>query len=102
MARQVIWSLRAQADRKDIFNYWNKRNKTNLYSIKLNALFKAAVKLIAEYPEIGKPTNDKNARFKIVRDYLIFYELNEEDELIILTIWDSRQNPRKLEKILQK
>lgn len=102
MVKQIIWSRRAQTDRKYILKYWNKRNKSNLYSSKLNGLFKEAVKLIADYPEIGKPTDDKNARIKIVRDYLIIYEVDEKDRLLILTIWDSRQNPQKLETILRR
>ena len=80
----------------------NKRNKSNIYSKKLNGLFKEAVRLISDYPEIGKPTDDKNTRIKIVRDYLIIYEVDEEDRILILTIWDSRQNPKRLERILRK
>ncbi|EDM43381.1 hypothetical protein SCB49_01462 [unidentified eubacterium SCB49] len=102
MVKQIIWSRRAQADRLDILNYWNQRNKSKTFSKKLNELFKEAVKLIAEYPEIGKLTDDKNARIKIVSDYFIIYELDEEYRLYILTIWDSRQKPEKLEQILRK
>ena len=96
MVRRIIWSVRAQKDRIEIFKYWNERNKSNLYSKKLNELFKEAVELIANYPEIGKPTDDKIARIKIVRDYLIIYEIDEKDQLLILSIWDSRQDPEKL------
>lgn len=100
MAKQIIWSLRAQNDRKHILKFWTKRNKSNEYSRKLNGLFKEAIKLIADYSEIGKPTNDKNARIKIVRDYLVIYEIKKE-QILILTIWDSRQNPEKLNMILK-
>ena len=96
MVWRIIWSVRAQKDRIEIFKYWNERNKSNLYSKKLNELFKEAVELIANYPEIGKPTDDKIARIKIVRDYLIIYEIDEKDQLLILSIWDSRQDPEKL------
>ena len=96
MVRRIIWSSRAQKDRIEIFRYWNERNKSNLYSKKLNILFKEAVELIANYPEIGKPTDDKIARIKIVRDYLIIYEIDKKDQLLILTIWDSRQDPERL------
>jgi|SRR5690606_3718304 len=102
MVKQIIWSRRAQTDRKFILKYWNKRNKSNLYSRKLNRLFNEAVKLISDYPEIGKPTDDKNAQIKIVRDYLIIYEVDKKDRLLILTIWDSRQNPKRLERILRR
>lgn len=43
-----------------------KRNKSKFYSKKLNKLFKEAVKLVSEYPQIGKQTDNKNARIKIV------------------------------------
>ena len=59
MAKQIIWSKRAQTDRKEILKYWNKRNKSNTYSKKLNGLFKEAVRLISQYPEIRKFTDDK-------------------------------------------
>ncbi len=95
MARQIVWSLKAQKDRKEILMYWNQRNKSLEYSRKLNRLFKKAVNLISEYPEIGKLTNDKNARIKIVHNYLMIYEYNE-NQVLILNIWDGRQNPKKL------
>ena len=95
MAKKIIWSRRSQNDRIEILGYWNKRNKSKAYSEKLNKLFKEAVKLIADHPEIGKPTDNKNVRIKVVRDYLILYELKDE-EITIFSIWDSRQDPEKL------
>ena len=74
MAKKVVWSLRAQNDRKKIFSYWNKRNKSNNYSIRLNRLFIEATKAISDYPKIGKITERENIRIKIVRDYLIVYK----------------------------
>jgi len=101
MAKRIIWSKRAQSDRKEILKYFIRRNKSKEYSIKLNELFKDAINLIATYPTIGKQTDDKNTRIKIVRDYLMVYEIKEE-QIIILTIWDSRQNTEKLKKIHKK
>ena len=100
MAKEIVWSLRAQNNRKEIFTYWNNRNKSNLYSLKLNSLFIDAANLIAKFPKIGKPTGYKETRVKLVRDYLMIYK--EEDTFVsIVTIWDGRQNPLKLEKILR-
>ena len=95
MAKRVIWSKDAQENRKDILEYWNNRNKSRVYSRKLNQLFIEAVKLIAVYPEIGKLTEYKDVRIKIVRDYLVIYRA-ETNQIVILSIWDSRQNPEKL------
>ncbi|MFD0834524.1 type II toxin-antitoxin system RelE/ParE family toxin [Mariniflexile aquimaris] len=95
MVKEIIWSAKAQQDRKDIFDYWNHRNKSKSYSIKLNILFEATIKIISKYPEIGRLTSNKKIRLKIVKDYFIFYEISME-KLFILTIWDSRQNPKNL------
>ena len=100
MDRKIIWSRRSQNDRIEIFKYWNKHNKSIAYSKKLNELFKEAIRLIGEYPQIGRLTNDKKARIKIVRDYLIIYEIDAQEQLLILTIWDSRQDPEKLRSVL--
>ncbi len=100
MAKKVIWSLRAQNDRREILEYWIKRNKSKIYSRKLAELFRQAEKLISNYPEIGKPTDEVNVRIKVVRDYFLIYEV-EKDQISILTIWDSRQNPDKLSKRLE-
>lgn len=100
MAKQVVWSFRAQSDRKEILNYWRHRNKSISYSNKLNQLLKESIKIIADFPQIGKPTDDINTRIKIIKDYLIIYE-ETETQILILTIWDTRQDPEKLKKILE-
>ena len=100
MAKQVVWSLRAQNDKKQILNYWRLKNKSNTYSKKLHQLFKQSVKIITDFPQIGKSTDDKNVRIKIIKDYLLIYE-ETETQILILTIWDSRQDPNKLERILK-
>jgi plasmid stabilization system protein ParE len=78
MVKQVIWSLKAHHDRKQILDYWRARNKSNTYSEKLNSLFKEAIRIITDFPKIGKPTDIENVRIKIVRDYFIFYEEGEQ------------------------
>lgn len=98
MAKQIIWSLRAQNDRKDILKFWREKNKSNTYSKKLDQRFREAISIIKDYPQIGKQTDDSNARV-IITDYLLIYE-EIENSIIILTIWDSRQDPQNLKKIL--
>jgi len=82
------------------FEYWKNRNKSNTYSKKLDNRFREALTIIRDYPQIGKQTDDQKARIKIVKDYLLLYE-ETADSIFLLTIWDSRQDPNKLEKILK-
>ena len=95
MARKVIWSLPAQEDRRAIFAYWNDHNKSKEYSRKLNKLFREAIQLLKSHPYIGRKTIIPNVHVKIVRQYLIIYEVTDSD-IIIHTIWDGRRNPDDL------
>jgi addiction module RelE/StbE family toxin len=99
MARKIVWSRKSHEDKKDIFLYWNSRNKSYLYSKKLNRLFKEAVEFIAEHPLVGKKTNIENVRIKIVRDFLIIYEYSET-QINVLRVWSSRQDPNKIMQII--
>src|SRR5690554_4028284 len=98
MARRVILSELARDDRKRILEYWNKRNRSKAYSKKLNEQFSQALRLISIFPQIGQLNDDKDVRAKIVSHYLILYEIRRTD-IYVLTIWDSRRDPRDLEKI---
>ena len=100
MAKKITWSETAQNNRKEILLYWINRNKSLTYSRKLNKLFNDAAEIIATYPKIGKPSGYKDSRIKIVRDYRLIYK-EFETFISIITIWDARQNPLKLDKILE-
>lgn len=100
MAFKIVWSEIAKLDRKEIFTYWNNRNKSNEFSKKLNNLFNAHIDTLYLHPNIGKLTNKNNVRFLIVRDYLIFYEVTI-NQISILRIWDSRRNPEKIKNSIQ-
>lgn len=92
MVKRIIWTLKAQQDRKEILHYWRVHNQSNTYSKKLNQLIKKGLALIAAHSNIGRRTDIENVRVKIVREYLIFYE-EQNDQIFILSIWDNRRNP---------
>ena len=94
MAKQIIWTKRAQEERKEILHFWRINNQSTAYSKKQNGLIKKAVKLIASHPHIGRGTDIENVRIKLVRDYFVFYE-EDEDQIFILSIWDNRRNPEE-------
>lgn len=91
--RKIIWTFKANQERKDILEYWILRNKSKTFSLKLNKLILYNIGLLAEHPTIGRKTEVQNVRVKIVRDYLIFYEFSDV-ELIILSVWDGRRNDK--------
>lgn len=95
VARRIVWSASAKLQLKTIFEYFNFRNKSKLYSLKLNTLIQTELKIILQQPNIGKKTDSINVRGLLVENYYIFYELNET-HVIILSVWDTRQDPKRL------
>lgn len=102
MARKIVWSRKAHSDRLKIFEYWNKRNGSNVYSRTLYYLFKSATGFIKEYPSIGLKTDVPFVRSKLVRDYQILYREIDSETILILTIWDTRMDPNKRKKEIKK
>ena len=94
--RRIIWSPRAKLDFYHILDFYYKRNGTKAYSIKLNSIVRNSIRLLEKHPEIAIRTDVKNIRNLIVGDLGIFYEIRPET-IEIITIWDSRQDPEKLD-----
>lgn len=92
--RKINWTEKANFERKEILEYWAHRNKSKTYSFKLNLLFIEVVKMVAENPTIGRKTDfNKNVRLKIIRDYLLFYEY-DDNHLTVLSVWDGRRDEK--------
>lgn len=96
MAKKIVWSHTSIRDRFNIYEFWLNKTKSDLYSEKLEKLFTEAVKLLAEFPEIGTQTDFANVRVKVVRDYKVFY-VNLNDSIHIIRVWGTKQNPADLE-----
>jgi toxin YoeB len=94
-SREIRWTIRAIQDKLAIYEYWTNRNKSILYVKKLENLFNEAVKVAAIYPTAGIKTAMTDVRIQIIKDYKIVYRI-KEDLIEILTIWDTRQNPKNL------
>lgn len=89
--RKIIWTKTANEERKAILDYWINRNLSKRFSIRLNKMIIEALHIIAIYPESGRKTNEGNTRVKVIRDYLLFYDYNF-NEIIVLSIWDANRN----------
>jgi toxin YoeB len=90
-SRKIIWTKEANSERKEILKFWIENNKSKTYSVKLNKLFIKTLKQLADNPKIGRETDLKDARVKIVRNYLMFYEFSDV-QIKVLSIWDGRRD----------
>lgn len=95
MARKVIWMPRAIDERRQIMQYWLDRNKSFQYPQKLNNTINKTIKIIQQYPDSGIAVDKENVRVIHIKNYLLFYKV-EDLSIIILSLWDTRQDPSKL------
>ena len=93
--REIVWSKNAEGHLKDVLDFYTQRNKNPTYSRTLYRLFKKELRTVLKKPEIGKKTKIDSIRGLIVKDYIIFYEIFEVS-IVVLKVWDCRQNPKKL------
>ncbi len=94
---KVEWSFEARLDLIDILEFYRIRNKSSLYSKKLNSKINKSIKLISKNPLIGLHSQIDTVRALITGDYQIIYEIFDNVILIIM-IWDCRRDPE--DKIL--
>ena len=93
MARQIVWSANAQHERLEILKYWADHNGSTRYSEKLDALFRASLRLVAAHPKIGRTTTDPDVRMKSVGDHMLFYSFNAQ-VVHVLSIWHGKRDPK--------
>jgi toxin YoeB len=90
--RKIVWSINAILTKKSIFKYWNNRNKSTVYSKKLDILFYEILERISQSTEASIATKIENIRAILIRDYYLIFEISEFT-IKVLDIWDTRQNP---------
>jgi toxin YoeB len=89
---KIEWSIEARLDLIDILEYYIERNKSVVYSNKLNSKIKRSLKLIAQNPLIGIKSEIESVRALITGDYQIIYE-TIDNLIVVLIIWDCRRDP---------
>jgi len=95
MVKRIIWAKKAKDEWKKILSFWYKHTGNKRYSKKLNSKLKLTLQNIKSNNYIGKKTSKKNIRIVICFYYLVFYKI-EKERLIIITIFNSRRNPKDL------
>ncbi len=93
MAKRIVWSKEALADRIQILDYWYQRLGSKDYLSKLDDRFRNTVRLLSEFPDLGRKLNNREERFFVKEAYQIFY-LEDDETITILHIWDTRRDPK--------
>lgn len=98
---KIIWTDFAIQNLKDIFDYYAKNaNKKVAHKIRKQIL--ASTKQLIQNPESGQTELNleklnQKYRYLVVGNYKVIYKF-VQDEIRIVDIFDTRQNPLKIER----
>ena len=93
---KIIWMPRAKTDLNNILDYlndnWSKR-EAEKFVIKVSKAIEQIKMSPETFPVVRKKKNIH--KFLLVKQNTIYYRI-QKNEIELLTIWDTRQNPKKL------
>jgi toxin YoeB len=96
--KKIIWSTHASNELKQVLEFYNKRNESTRYSLKILNEIEELLRTLSKNELIGRLTSNKFTRVIPMKIYLIFYEVNRDD-IEIVSFWDNRQDKNKRLKI---
>jgi len=73
---------------------------TTDYSIRLVSLFDKTLNTLSSLPKTGKETDNRQIRYRIVKDYFLFYSY-DDSALYVVDICDMRRDPTYIRSLLQ-
>ncbi len=92
--KKIIWSRNAKIELKKTLEYYNTRNGSSKYSLKLLTEIEELTQTLSKTEFIGRLTSNKITRVIPMKVYLLFYEITDE-KITILSFWDNRQDMKK-------
>lgn len=98
MALKIIWSEEADFNLDSIIKYlqsnWTEKELKN-FSVKLDE----QISLVAQFPLLYKQSKRlQGARECVITKHNSLFYIVDKASIYILSIWDNRQNPSKINK----
>jgi toxin YoeB len=94
MAKKIIWSNNAEQELLSALEFYNLRNGSNSYSLKLLDKVDDVVNTISETETVGRLTKNKVTRVFPIDIFLLFYEVTH-DSITIVSFWNNKQDQIK-------
>ena len=98
----VVWSEFSQSILRDIFNYY-KKNASKAVAVKIKNQILLSTKHLAENPEVGQiepllEELNENHRHIVTGNFKGVYKITE-NHILITDVFDTRQNPLKMNQL---
>lgn len=99
--KKIIWTTNADNQLFEIMYYYSQRNKSDIYSLKLQSEIKEKLSKLEFSISLPKKTSLKNVYYFTHKHISILFSIEELD-IIVLLAWDERRNPNTLKIFLDE
>ena len=103
MELTIFWTEFSEKELDNIFNYFKEKVGVKFAKKLVNEIYSEALKTTS-FPEIGQKEEflkgiKEDFRYLIVKNYKLIYWVNRmNNEIIVIDVFDTRQNPVKLKR----
>lgn len=97
--QKVIWTRKAEIQLFSIMDYYAERNKSDVYSLKLENEINKKLSNINFTVSLPKKSSDENIYYVVYNHICAFFGI-ENASIIVYLVWDDRRNPKDLETSL--
>lgn len=104
MEYRIIWSAFSEQQIDEIFSFYKQKTKSYVIASRIIKKILLAPNILTYNPKLGQIENllkDKELEYRYIveSNYKIIYTIDEEEKFIkILDIFDTRQNPEKINR----
>jgi toxin YoeB len=88
--KEIVWSELAKLQLANVLEFYVHRNGNPNYSLKILSEVEDLLKTLLKSELIGRLASNKFTRVISMKEYLIFYEIND-NRIEIVSFWDNRQ-----------
>jgi plasmid stabilization system protein ParE len=94
---EIKWNDKAEESLRQILDFYLVQNGSAEYSLILHNEIIVGIEVLKKFPNAGKQINYKDIYELVFARNSVFYRI-EQSTILILLVWDNRQNPEKLSK----
>lgn len=99
--KPLFWAKKAESTYLDTLDFISELWGDSIIE-KLQKLLDKRIADIQISPLIGKPVSNTPYRQLVIHSNISIFYRDYPNHILLLAIWDNRQNPRKLSKILEE
>ena len=97
--KKIVWTRKATLQLFSVMDYYADRNKSDVYSLKLESEIKSKLANLDFSVALPKKTSLENVYYFTHKHISILFSI-DKNSIVVLMVWDDRRNPDSLDSFL--